>query len=210
MAVSEDDIIRRRLLYDGDGTGEEKRITTILKTIIKWSTADFDDEERNLTYQKIVALLRQCEYSMTKHHLAYLMNTEERDNYEKLYQQIQGKIVEAKKDIALCKEELQQAKIIRRNKQEYDSLARIIEKHPERKITEREIQSLEKEISELNARMHKLMQKLEMRQKQFHVLVYSVQLLQQILEDDDDGSELSSSHTKQSDVRTPIEVMDLT
>lgn len=40
-----EDIIRRRLLYDGDGTGDDKRITTILKTIIKWSATDCEEEE---------------------------------------------------------------------------------------------------------------------------------------------------------------------
>ena len=49
--VSEEEIIRLRLLFDGDGTGDDKRITTILKTIIKWSSASYDDEERNLHYQ---------------------------------------------------------------------------------------------------------------------------------------------------------------
>ena len=48
MAVSEEEIIRRRLLFDGDGTGDDKRITTILKTIIKWSGTPYDEEERNL------------------------------------------------------------------------------------------------------------------------------------------------------------------
>lgn len=39
-------------------------------------------------YQKIIMLLRQCEYSMTKNHLSYLMNIQERKNYETLYKHI--------------------------------------------------------------------------------------------------------------------------
>lgn len=189
MAVTEEEIIRRRLLFDGDGTGDDKRITTILKTIIKWSTTPYDDEERNLHYQKIVALLRQCEYYKSKHHFAYLMNIKERENYEQLYTHIKQQILDAREDIAACKEQLQHAKVVRRNKQEYDTLAKVIERHPERKMTNKEIETLEMEMNEMNVRKQALMQKLEMRQKQFHVLIYSVQLLQQILEDDSTGGE---------------------
>ena len=39
-------------------------------------------------YQKIIMLLRHCEYSMTKNHLSYLMNIQERRNYETLYKHI--------------------------------------------------------------------------------------------------------------------------
>ena len=82
MAVSEEEIIRCRLLFDGEGTGDDRRIQTLLKTIVKWCHSDCSREESNLTYQKIIALLNQCEYSMVKNHLVYEMNTIERKNYE--------------------------------------------------------------------------------------------------------------------------------
>ncbi|XP_066926607.1 THO complex subunit 7 homolog [Clytia hemisphaerica] len=214
MAVSEDDIIRQRLLVDGDGSGDDKKIMTALRTIIKWSTMSCDDEERNTHYQKIIMLLRQCEYTMTKHHLSYLMNIQERQNYETLYQHIGEQIAVCRKEIKESKEELQRAKVVRKNKQEYDSLAKIIEKHPERKTTELEINNLQKDISELNLKKESLMQKLEMRQKQFHVLLYSVQLLQQILEEDNDVIDLSTddvikTETKSSTKSKSVEVMDI-
>ena len=159
--------------------------------------------------QKILALVHQCEYYKTKHHFAYVMNIKERENYEKLYCHIKQQILDAKQDIAACKEQLQQAKIVRKNKQEYDALAKIIEKHPERKLTVAEIEKLELEIDELNLKKQTLMQKLEMRQKQFHVLIYSVQLLQQILEDDHEVNEVTIIESK-SDHKKPIEIMDLT
>ena len=82
MAVSEEEIIRCRLLFDGEGTGDDRRIQTLLKTIVKWCHTDTNYDESNLTYQKIIALLNQCEYSMVKNHLVYEMNNVERKNYE--------------------------------------------------------------------------------------------------------------------------------
>ena len=46
----QDEIIRRRLLFDGDGTGDDKRIATIIRTIIQWSMTKCDDEERLLFF----------------------------------------------------------------------------------------------------------------------------------------------------------------
>ena len=210
--VTEEEIIRRRLLFDGDGTGDDKRITTILKTIVKWSTTEYDEEERNLSFQKILALLSQCEYSMTKHHLSYQMNIKERQNYEVLYQNIQDQIVKAKEEIATCKTELKQARTVRKNKQEYDALAKVIETQPERKQLGREIDNVHSELETLDEAKQKLVQKLEMRQKQFHTLIYSIQLLQMILEDND---ETSSSPSTDNEVKIlekvdDPEVMDLT
>lgn len=82
MAVSEEEVIRNRLLFDGEGTGDDRRIQTLMKTIVKWCHSDASQEESSLTYQKIVALLSQCEYSMVKNHLVYEMNIIERKNYE--------------------------------------------------------------------------------------------------------------------------------
>merc|ERR1712168_1019409 len=198
-ALTDEEIIRRRLLFDGDGTGDDKRITTILKTIIKWSSTPYDDDERNLHYQKILALLDQAEYCMTKHHFSYLMNIKERENYEQLFNHIKQQRVDAKRDIAECKVQLQEAKVVRKNKQEYDALAKIIEKHPERKVTNHEIDNLESDINDLNAKKQTLLQKLEMRQKQFHVLIYSVQLLQQILEEDQEIHNITVIESKSTD-----------
>ena len=85
MAASEEEIIRHRLLFDGEGTGDDRRIQTLLKTIVKWCHTDATQEESNLSYQRIIALLNQCEYAMVKNHIVYEMNNKERKNYEVRY-----------------------------------------------------------------------------------------------------------------------------
>lgn len=42
-----EDVIRRRLLIDGDGTGDDRRLNVLLKTLIKWcNTTDEKPEDR--------------------------------------------------------------------------------------------------------------------------------------------------------------------
>ncbi|XP_020897929.2 THO complex subunit 7 homolog, partial [Exaiptasia diaphana] len=57
-------------------------------------------------------------------------------------------IAHAYSEINDCKQELQQAKRIRKNRQEYDALAQGIAKHPERQETLRQIEDLDKELKE--------------------------------------------------------------
>ena len=36
MFLNLDEIIRKRLLIDGEGAGDDRRITALLKTFLKW------------------------------------------------------------------------------------------------------------------------------------------------------------------------------
>lgn len=38
--VFAEEVIRRRLLIDGDGTGDDRRLNVLLKTLIKWCNDD--------------------------------------------------------------------------------------------------------------------------------------------------------------------------
>lgn len=43
-ALFQEDVIRRRLLIDGDGTGQDRKINILLKSYIKWiNLTDPDD-----------------------------------------------------------------------------------------------------------------------------------------------------------------------
>ena len=107
---------------------------------------------------------------------------------QELLKDIQKEITEAQEEIANCKVELQNAKRIRKNRQEYDSLARVIETHPDRKQSQAETDQLKEEISSLEQTKIKLARKLDTRAKQLHALVHSVHVLQQILDEDEDSA----------------------
>ena len=113
------------------------------------------------------------------------MNTAEQQHYDDLYNQIEEGIVSAKKDIEATKKELQEARQIRRNKMEYDALAAIIQTQPDRKSNQEKLSLLRQELEASECECRKLEVKLEQRRKQFHLLISTIQGLQQLLTDDE-------------------------
>ncbi len=189
MSVSEDEVIRRKLLIDGDGGTDDRRISTLIKHYVKWCTLDPNSEEGSILSQKIEQQLQLCEFTMEKTNSMYYMNKKEQENYEKLNKRIENEISDGYSKISDCKSELTQAKRIRRNRQEYDTLAKVIQEHPSRTDTLDKLADLDKELASLKESKASLDEKLDLRRKQFHVLVSAIHQMQSILNDDDQKDE---------------------
>ncbi|XP_050978080.1 THO complex subunit 7 homolog [Labeo rohita] len=184
-SITDDEVIRKRLLIDGDGAGDDRRINVLMKSFTKWCNSSFSPEEGLSQYQRMLTSLAQCEFSMGKTLLVYDMNLKEMENYEEIYADIEKSITSAHDKIAECKKEIQRAKRIRKNRQEYDALARVIKQHPDRHETLKQLEALDKELQQLSHIKENVEDKLELRKKQFHVLLTTIQELQQTLENDE-------------------------
>ncbi len=58
--MSEDSVIKKRLVIEGDSGQDDKRLGGLLKTFLKWCAADsLSPEENEATYQKIIFTLTQ-------------------------------------------------------------------------------------------------------------------------------------------------------
>lgn len=198
-AVTDDDVIRKRLLIDGDGAGDDRRINVLLKSFTKWCNSTSSPEEGLIQYQRMLGSLTQCEFSMGKTLLVYDMNLKEMENYDKIHQDIEQNIASAHEKIAECKKEILRAKRIRKNRQEYDALAKVIQQHPDRHETLKQLEALDRELQHLSQIKENVEDKLELRKKQFHVLLSTIQELQQTLEIDeksehDDVHEAAMDH----------------
>ncbi|XP_022082501.1 THO complex subunit 7 homolog [Acanthaster planci] len=193
--ATDDEVIRRRLLIEGESGGDDRRINTLLRMFIKWCNSDTSEEESVATYQKMLSILAQVEFAMEKTQLIHDMNTKELTNYEELYSEIEQSIKEAHSKISACKLQVQDAKRVRKNRQEYDALAKVIKLQPDRRESMKKLEELDKELSNLKCSKQTLEQKLEDRRKQFHVLISSIQELQRILEEDDKGKEVHMETT---------------
>ncbi|KAK3101600.1 hypothetical protein FSP39_004764 [Pinctada imbricata] len=187
------DIIKKRLLIEGDGGNDDKRLNSLLKSFVRWCNSDEGDEDSNLAHQRMLAQLAQSEYTIEKSLYVHRMNLREQENYEKLCKQIESKIKEATEKIAECKSELQQAKRIRKNRQEYDALAKVIQQHPDRQSTTKQLETLDKDVTLLEEQKETLEQKLDLRRKQFHVLIAAIHEMEKILEEDEVKDEENES-----------------
>lgn len=154
----------------------------MLKTFIKWcNTAEDTDSNQ---YDRMQAQLAQCEFAVTKSELASRMMKHELRNYEQISSTIEDGIELAKKQIEQSKQNLVLAKKIRKNRMEYDVLAKVINQQPDRKNTVQRLDALQKELRELEEQRSQLQSKLEVRRKEFTVLMHSINELQNKLGED--------------------------
>lgn len=194
-------------MIDGDGTGDDRRLNVLLKSYIKWCTTQDTPENNQASHDRILAQLAQCEFAMTKSDYASEMMKEEFKNYERISQTIENSIVLAKKQIEQSKENLILAKKIRKNRMEYDVLAKVINQQPDRKKTVDQLEKLKKELNTLEDKRRSLQRKLEIRRKDFTVLMRSIHELQGKLNDDTD-IETDPMSSDEDELNSP-EIMNL-
>lgn len=134
----------------------------------------------------MLAQLAQCEFAVTKSQLASEMMAAELNSYEGLSKILESGIEIAKTNIEKSKVDLTQAKTVRKNRIEYDVLAKVISEQPDRKETLEHLGTLKTELSSLETTKKQLESRLALRKKQFHVLVTSIHQLQALLDEPDE------------------------
>uniref|UniRef100_A0A182IUX4 Uncharacterized protein n=1 Tax=Anopheles atroparvus TaxID=41427 RepID=A0A182IUX4_ANOAO len=180
--MSDEEVIKRRLQIDGDGTGDDRRLNDLLKTFIKWCNSNDAPENSQPIYDRLLAQLAQCEFDMKKSDFYASVMQQEVKNYAAISEAIETGIETAKTQIVQSKQNLVLAKKIRKNRMEYDVLAKIINQQPDRKKTVQELESLKQEMDQLKESKADLERKLEAKKKDFTVLMRSIVELQNKLD----------------------------
>ncbi|XP_062562259.1 THO complex subunit 7 homolog [Armigeres subalbatus] len=181
--MSDEEVIRRRLQIDGDGTGDDRRLNDLLKTFVKWCNSSADSPENSqAVHDRLLAQLAQCEFAMKKSDFSARVMEQELKNYATISDTIESGIETAKTQITQSKHNLVLAKKIRKNRMEYDVLAKIISQQPDRKNTVKELETLKQEMDQLQEKKAVLERKLETKKKDFTVLMRSIVELQNKLE----------------------------
>lgn len=143
------------------------------------------------THDRMLAQLAQCEFAVTKSQLASEMMAAELQSYEDLSKILENGIEIAKQNIEKSKADFAQAKTVRKNRIEYNVLAKVISEQPDRKETLERLSLLKTELSNLETTKQQLESRLSLRKKQFHVLVTSIHQLQALLDEPDDMESVS-------------------
>jgi len=207
----EDEIIKKRLLIEGDSGNDDRVINKLVRNFVIWSNhteilseheetlrnclIKTKEENTNEYYEQLIACLSHIEFSLLRNQFIYDMNKLEQGNYESLYQKINTEINRAKKKILDSKIELQEALKIRKNRQACDLLAKHILSYPNRLEMLLNIKNLEERLENFKKVDLEYERKLELRHKQFRVLLNSMNLMKNLIETDTKFDEYSSRET---------------
>lgn len=191
-----EEVIKRRLIFDGDGTGDDRRFNLMLKLISKWvnSTEESPEDSRQI-YDKILAQLCLIEHSRKKSELITKSNDDQLIKYQHLYTEYEEKINSIKEEIAKQRVELEKARVVKQNRIKYDLLAKDIFAEPPRTEMNEKLIALQKQLKDLGEEKRRLVLKLDKRKKQFHVLSTSANQLNVYLneEDETEDAEINTS-----------------
>jgi len=199
-----------RLLVDGDGLGDDRRLNMLLKALVKWCSSENEDPSScEQSYQRMLTQLSSIEWSMAKSRQAEAMNNAEQKQYGKVHSKVEEGIIKAKAEIEETKQELVEAKLLRKNRMEYDALAKVIQSHPDRDSSTTRLETVREELGQLEEREKQLQEKLETRKKQFHLLVSSIHQMQDLLaEDEEENPTKTGSRSKSPEDSMEVEGID--
>eukprot|EP00240_Pyramimonas_obovata_P014235 CAMPEP_0118932564 /NCGR_PEP_ID=MMETSP1169-20130426/10496_1 /TAXON_ID=36882 /ORGANISM="Pyramimonas obovata, Strain CCMP722" /LENGTH=201 /DNA_ID=CAMNT_0006875241 /DNA_START=200 /DNA_END=805 /DNA_ORIENTATION=+ len=186
ISAEEEDIIRKRLISQ---TAKANGFSTLNKLTKRFLSLCASAENGDVTktediYQTLMKELAAYELQVTRLNTIRAANHREQDKYkiqavelEKALLQVQGEIEELKVTLEKAREE-------RAHKEEYEVLRRLCMEHPARSETRTAIATLEKDIAALENESAQANGVLELRKKQFALLLHAADELQKELEDD--------------------------
>ena len=135
-------------------------------------------------------------------------NAREAESYAGARTDVEDAVVKARGDIEELKTNLDSARLERQHKEEYEALRRLCMQYPSRAKTEAANTQLTKEIGTLEAEGEATASKLELRKKQFALLLHVVNELQDEIEEeekeevaaaDDDDAEVEEDEEEEEE-----------
>ncbi|XP_076887901.1 THO complex subunit 7A-like [Bidens hawaiensis] len=187
-ALEDDVIIKQRLLTRTTTTRGEPPLKKLQKKFTAFAVEtekaadNYADCER--LAKAFLQELRTFELPLVKTKAVIDANVREKENFNELNDEINRKIVEAQEDIEELKKLLEASKVERKHKEECETVRKLIAAQPPRSETQKVIDELEKEIAALEAENTASSRTLELRKKQFALLLHVVDELQNTIEEE--------------------------
>lgn len=179
-AVEDDVIIKHRLLTRTTTTRGEPPLKKLQKKFTSFFIeTDKDDQDNNYADCERLAKaflqeLSTFEIPLLKSRAVVEANLREKDNFNELKEEINRQILQAQSDIEDLKKQLDESKIERHHKEDCEAIRKLIATQPPRSRTHNLIFELEKEIAALDAENTATSRLLELRKKQFALLLHLV------------------------------------
>lgn len=176
--VEDDIIIKHRLLTRTTTTRGEPPLKKLQKKFTTFFVeTDKDDSNYNDCEKLAKAFLQELstfEIPLLKSKAVVEANIREKENFNELKEEINKQILLAQSDIEDLKKLLEESKIERKHKEECEAIRKLISMQPPRSETQKLIMELEKEIAALDAENTASSRMLELRKKQFALLLHVV------------------------------------
>lgn len=189
FSPNEDDvIIKHRLLTRTTTTRGEPPLKKLQKKFTAFALeVEKDADNYNDCERLAKAFLQELttfEIPLLKSKAVIDANLREKENFNELKDEITSQIHEVQEEIEDLKKQLEASKIERQHKEECEAIRKLIAMQPPRAETEKMIAELEKEIAALEAEDAATSRLLELRKKQFALLLHLVDELQATIEEE--------------------------
>lgn len=189
FSPNEDDvIIKHRLLTRTTTTRGEPPLKKLQKKFTAFALeVEKDADNYNDCERLAKAFLQELttfEIPLLKSKAVIDANLREKENFNELKDEITSQIHEVQEEIEELKKQLEASKIERQHKEECEAIRKLIAMQPPRAETEKMIAELEKEIAALEAEDAATSRLLELRKKQFALLLHVVDELQATIEEE--------------------------
>ncbi|CEG46484.1 tho complex subunit 7 homolog [Plasmopara halstedii] len=185
--ADDDVVIRRRLLTRTSTVGKSglKKCAEVMLTLIDLLTDEsVDDATCKQEMSTFFWELEQLQFEANKTEIWNFTCDRELEEYETLNSEIDTSIAKAAKDIEDLQVKIRAEKTVRAYKEEYESIAKVINKLPSRKEIETEIEKQKKILSDVSMAIEAVDGRLDLRTKQFALLMNTIQNLKATLNED--------------------------
>ncbi|KAJ8962282.1 hypothetical protein NQ318_018261 [Aromia moschata] len=172
--MTDEQIIKRRLIFDGEGIGDDRRIYLLQKMIAKWIlTENASKEENEMMYNKILLQLSLLEHSRQKSEIIKLKNERQLQQYQKYENEIIKNEETIKNTINTSKLILTEVKCEKHQKLNYDMIVKDIVEQPSRVDTTALVKQHQLNISKMKDSQKRLKNEYALWRKHFSVLITS-------------------------------------
>ncbi|KAH9308952.1 hypothetical protein KI387_036863, partial [Taxus chinensis] len=209
----DDSVIKQRLLTRTTTTRGEPPLRKLHKKFVLFATEiekDADNyAECERLYRSFLQEITTFELPLLKTRAVIDANKREKDNFNVLQEELNQQILQAQSDIEDLKQQLEESKIERQHKEECEAIRRLIAAQPPRYETQKTLSELEKEIAVLEAENTAASRTLDLRKKQFSLLLHVVDELQNTIDEEQKNlaEELRNAVEEQ---KNPLEGVSLT
>ena len=178
-------------MFEGEGTGDDRRLNLLIKNFCQWSNSFGNDsvskEWQDLLYQRMLALISEAEISMKKSDIVKQACNAEQKEYDHIYDRIDINIDEAKSVLDALKNQLVEAKAERKNKSEANAVCDLIQQFPSRSQTNDKLAEVNNDVRLLERQTVELKLRIENWIKQFDDVIKAVHEMNSLLEQDVEG-----------------------